>query len=130
MHHRNNLQIKSFGGQVGFCCSCSAVLRAACRKCLSPKLLRQGRSQVVAPYPGVINIREALMDGLSGCAQTVPMSTCNLQGLFARRLSTCTTYPLQWRLGNTYSRARVRFEFGKVFRISNIRLKKIVEFRM
>jgi hypothetical protein len=84
VHHRNNLQIKSFGGQVGFCCSCSAVLRAACRKCLSPKLLRQGRSQVVAPYPGVINIREALMDGLSGCAQTVPMSTCNLQGLFLR----------------------------------------------
>ncbi len=28
------------------------------------------------------------------------------------------------------TRARVRFEFGKVFRISNIRLKKIVEFRM
>jgi len=128
VHHRNNLQIKSFGGQVGFCCSCSAVLRAACRKCLSPKLLRQGRSQVVAPYPGVINIREALMDGLSGRAPSLypclPATCCRL---FARRLSTCTTYQLQWRLGNTYSRARVRFEFGKVFRISNIRLKKIVE---
>jgi hypothetical protein len=65
------------------------------------KIIKTG-PQVVAPYPGVINIREALMDGLSGRAPSLypclPATCCRL---FARRLSTCTTYQLQWRLGNT-----------------------------